>query len=212
MSHGRATLHRPDSGSWLAVWRHWRWPLCVAFIAVAIQAGGWAMALRYSPVAIAQGQWWRVFSAQFVHLGWIHLSRDVFALGMIWFGFATCLSERGWIALFVWNALVISVGLYLFDPALQWYEGLSGVLYGYMVCAGILQWPTRPWLGGVLAVGTTLLALTGVLFGALPGQGLGLGGAVVPQAHLLGVIGALLFVVLRRILSVSVPNLSPRIG
>lgn len=195
---------------WPASWRYWRWPVCVSLVAVVFQAGGWAMALRYSPVMIEHGQWWRVLSAQFIHLSWFHLGRDVLALAMIWFGFGTYLSERGWIVLFVWNALVICTGLYLFDPALQWYEGLSGVLYGYLVCAGLLQWATRPWLGAVVVSGTALFALSGVIFGPLPGQDVGLGGPVIPMAHLLGVLGGFSFMAARRIWIGFVSNLSPR--
>jgi len=176
-----------------ALWARWRFPVCIALVAAALQAAGWNEALRYESAALAHGQWWRLLSANFVHLGWVHLVRDLAALFIIWLGFSDCLGERAWAGLFLCTALAVTVGLYLFVPHVHWYVGLSGILYGCVVCVGLLLWSSRPWLGTAMAVGATALALYGVLAGPLPGQALGLGARVIPQAHLLGAIGGLGF-------------------
>jgi len=178
-----------------AVWARWRFPVCIALIAATLQAAGWSTALRYQAGAVAEGQWWRLLTGNFVHLGWVHLSRDLAALFIIWFGFSRCLGERAWAGLFLCNALAVTLGLYVFAPAVHWYVGLSGILYGCVVCAGMLLWPSRRWLGTVMVLATGAFALYGVLFGPLPGQALGLGGEVIPQAHLFGSLGGALFAV-----------------
>lgn len=171
----------------------WRFPLLIAMIAVGLQLSGWAGSLRYEAGAVAHGQWWRLVTANLVHLGWVHLGRDLAALFIIWFGFSDCLSERGWTALFFCNALAVTAGLYFFVPSVQWYVGLSGILYGFVICAGLLLLASRPWLGAVMVTGTAALVLYDLLIGPLPGQGLGLGGRVIPQAHLFGMLGGAVF-------------------
>lgn len=193
-----------------AFWRRWRFPLLVSMIAVTVQFGGWAGPLRYDAAAVARGQWWRLVTGNLVHLGWVHLWRDLAALFIIWFGFSRCLSERGWTVLFLWNALAVTVGLYVFTPSVHWYVGLSGILYGFVVCAGLLLLPSRPLLGAVMVVGTTALVLYGVLIGPLPGQALGLGGKVIPQAHLFGMVGAAAFAAARY--AIARPPDTRRIG
>jgi rhomboid family GlyGly-CTERM serine protease len=177
----------------LAWWEHWRLPLIVSVVAVAIQWGGWSGPLRYDASAISHGQVWRLLTANLVHLGWVHLFRDVPAVFVIWFGFSHILSERGWILLFLVDGLAVTIGLYFFVPSVEWYVGLSGVLYGIVMCAGLLLLPTRPVLGAIMVIGTTVIVLYGVFVGPLAIQELKLGGKVIPKAHLFGLIGGVLF-------------------
>ena len=79
----------------------------------------------------------------------------------------------------------------MFNPELEWYVGLSGVLHGLLV-AGIMA---------NLAVGhrleiVLLLAVCGKiaweqLYGPLPGSTEFAGGAVVVDAHFYGLLGGL---------------------
>lgn len=180
-----------------AFWSRWRFPLLVSMIVIIVQAAGWAMPLRYEAINVAEGQWWRLLTANLAHLSWVHLYRDLAALFIIWFGFSTCLSERAWTALFCLNAIAVTGGLFLFVPSVQWYVGLSGILYGFVVCAGLLLIPSRPLLGAVMVIGTVAFVLYGMFVGPLPGQALGLGGKVIPQAHLFGICGGGIFVLFR---------------
>ena len=184
----------------LARWKHWRFPLIVSVAAIAIQWGGWSGPLRYDASAISHGQVWRLLTGNLVHLGWVHLFRDVPAVFVIWFGFSQVLSERGWILLFLVDGLAVTLGLYFFLPSVEWYVGLSGILYGLVLCAGLLLLPLRPVLGGIMVIGTTAIVLSGVFVGPLPIQELHLGGKVIPQAHLFGLIGGVLFALGRYLL------------
>lgn len=80
---------------------------------------------------------------------------------------------------------------------MQWYVGLSGILYGLVLAAGLILLPRRPVLGAVMVIGTTLFVLYDVFVGPLPLKELCLGGKVIPQAHLFGLLGAVLFVSVR---------------
>jgi rhomboid family GlyGly-CTERM serine protease len=177
----------------LAWWNHWRLPVIVSVVVVVFQWGGWSGPLRYDASATSHGQVWRLLTGNLVHLSWVHLFRDVPAMFVIWFGFSHVLSERGWILLLVLDGLAVTLGLYFFAPSVEWYVGLSGVLYGLVMCAGLLLLPTRPVLGSIMVVGSSVIVLYGVFVGPLPIQELHLGGKVIPQAHLFGLIGGALF-------------------
>ena len=75
--------------------------------------------------------------------------------------------------------------------------GISGVLFG-VFCAGALsQFQERPRYAGVLLLGMAAVIAWTMYAGALPGETMGLGGAVVPEAHLYGALGGAAFVMVR---------------
>ena len=44
----------------------------------------WNKGVFYSPFVLEEGEWWRIFTAAFLHAGWMHVAMN--ALGLIWFG------------------------------------------------------------------------------------------------------------------------------
>ena len=180
--------------------RLWGVPGALALLLVALQAAGWRDALEYRRSALLQGQLWRLVTGSFVHLGWVHLLRDLLGLFLIWGLFAPALEVRAWLGLILTSSVAVGVGLLAFDPSVAWYVGISGVLFG-MFCAGaLLEFPHRPVFSAALLVG--MLAVIGWTLhaGALPGETRELGGKVVPQAHLYGAAGGAIFVLLNRLL------------
>jgi len=79
---------------------------------------------------------WRLWTAHWVHLGWWHLILNLLALGLIPDIFAEA-SRRFFLLLFFTLPLLISVCLWLFQPHLMYYAGLSGVLHGLYVALGL---------------------------------------------------------------------------
>lgn len=149
-------------------------------------------ALRYQRAAILDGELWRLFSAHLVHLGWSHWVLNVAGLALVW----ELLEEElagifGWVAL-LGSGLAIGLGLLLFDPELQWYVGLSGVLHGLFAAGAVRRWPAQP------RAATIMLAVLAVklgweqYLGPLPGTRTLAGGAVIVDAHLFGAIGGML--------------------
>ncbi|SRR6056297_1727045 len=102
--------------------------------------------------AAAAGEWWRLWTGHLVHTGVGHLGWNLTALSILGFAaFRTGLVRAAFIYL-VLSMPLISGGLLLLLPALQWYAGLSGVLHG-LVALILIARPARvAWLGlGLLA-------------------------------------------------------------
>lgn len=177
----------------------WRIPLAVTISAVLIQVLRLGPTLRYQRAAITHGEWWRLLTGNLVHLGWMHLGRDLAGLILIWFCFFPHLSERLWLAVIFICMLGVSGGLYIFSPEILWYVGLSGILYGLFATGAVLEWRHRPRLSALLLGLMWAVVIYGLLVGPLPGEDIGLGGPIVPQAHLYGAICGMGFGVLRNI-------------
>ena len=178
--------------------RVWRLPLLLAALLVALQALGLRDALEYRRAAVLHGQLWRLLTGNLVHLGWVHLLRDLAGLFLIWGLFASRLSERSWLALMLVSALAVSLGLLACSPQVAWYVGISGVLFGLFCAGALLEWRERPRYAGALLLGMAAVIGWTLHAGALPGETRDLGGAVVPQAHLYGALGAAAFILLRQ--------------
>ena len=178
--------------------RDWRLPLLLALLLLALQALGLRSALQYRRDAVLDGQLWRLLTGNLVHLGWVHLLRDLAGLFLIWGLFARRLDERAWLALLLVCALAVGLGLFVFSPQIAWYVGISGVLFGLFCAGALLEWRERPRYASALLLGMAAVIAWTLHAGALPGETRDLGGAVVPQAHLYGALGAAAFILLRQ--------------
>lgn len=93
--------------------------------------------LQFDRDAIAQGEWWRLISSQFIHYGVYHLLMNAAALIIINVALWRDAAVKSYlITLFVCLAGT-GIGLWFFDPDLFFYTGLSGALHGLIV-AGLL--------------------------------------------------------------------------
>lgn len=169
------------------------WRACLlSGLLVLLQTGGEAveMALRLDAAALAQGQWWRLLSAHFVHLGWLHTLLNALGVCLCW-ALAPQVFDRALPARLAGLALGVSACLWAFTPQVLPYVGLSGVLYGLFVLGLVPQARARD----PLAVLALLLIAGWLLWQGLGDSGAGeerlLGGRVVGQAHLFGIALAL---------------------
>ncbi len=167
----------------------WWIPLLISLVSIALQGLGLDTTLRYSREGVAQGQLWLLLTGNLVHLGWSHLWLNLAGLAMVWWFFDTEFSIAQWLWVLVISALSVTVGLYLLDPHLIWYVGLSGLLHGLFIAGGIRL------LGRDTRFAILLLLLFAAklgweqLFGSLPGTSDMAGGPVVVNSHLYGAIG-----------------------
>jgi rhomboid family GlyGly-CTERM serine protease len=111
--------------------------LGIALVAVLalpwlLLAGGapWTAALRYERLALHDGEWWRLISAHWVHLGARHLVLDSAGLVLLWALYARELRPRDWLLVAIGATAAIDAGLWWAQPQVQWYVGLSGLLHG----------------------------------------------------------------------------------
>lgn len=172
-------------------WRLHALPLSIVMISTVLALGGQTVteALRYQRGAILEGQWWRLISGNLVHLGWSHLLLNLAGLVLVWLLFHHALSLRSWIVVTLASALAVGAGLLLFDPALQWYVGLSGALHGLFAAglvAALSSGNRAEWLLLMLFVAKLTWEQ---LVGTMPGTAELAGGNVIVDAHLYGAVG-----------------------
>ena len=168
------------------------WLLLILLCAI-LQWSGAVSELRYDRQLIASGQWYRVISANFVHLNNSHLLMNVLGVVMVMVFFSNHLKKRQWIGLIVVSSLFVSIGLMLFNPEIHRYVGLSGVLHGLFIAgamAEIKRFPLSGWL--LLAVLLAKLAWE-QLVGAMPGSESMIKGHVVVDSHFYGAIAGFVF-------------------
>jgi rhomboid family GlyGly-CTERM serine protease len=175
----------------------WLVPLALSCLLLLMQAGGERLCalLRYDREAVLDGEWWPLFTAHFVHLGWAHCLLNLGGLALCGTLAARFRSSRAWAGALALLALGVGLLLFLASPQVTDYAGLSGVLYGLFIWA--LAPTTRR--GDVLA--WIALGVVGVRIGwqmlvASPNAQAALfDGHVVAQGHLYGAVCAIGLVV-----------------
>lgn len=184
--------------AWLG---HWWLPLLICIVAFLAEAGGETarFALRYERMAIGEGEYWRLLTGHFVHLGWSHLLMNMLALLLIWLLVGDRLNGRAWLLALPVIIVTIDAGFWWLDTPLAWYVGFSGALHGMLLAGLVVDW-RRPG-GETWLLGAMLLAKLSYeqLVGPLPGSAASAGGDVVVNAHLYGAVGGLLAVAASKI-------------
>jgi rhomboid family GlyGly-CTERM serine protease len=162
---------------------------CVALL-WALDAAGpqWTEALRFERGAILRGQWWRLLTGHWVHLGAHHLLLDTAGLALLWTLYARALRPRAWLLVLACATAAIDIGLWWGEPRLLWYVGISGLLHGAWAAGALalgLQRERSGWVMlAILAGKLALERLSGasLVAGAMP---------VVAAAHGYGALGGL---------------------
>jgi rhomboid family GlyGly-CTERM serine protease len=149
--------------------------------------------LSFDRGAIGAGQWWRLLSAHFVHIDLEHAVLNSLGLVLMWALFARDYSPWRWAAIYCGSAIAVSLGLWFFNPELQWYVGASGALHGVMTAGTIAHLRRRDLDGWILAVFLVGKIAYEQSAGALP-----LAGTVntIVDAHLYGAIGGVVLALL----------------
>lgn len=190
-------LHQaPDAGDQSILRRSSAWlvPLSIAALSAVAALGGSALRLqlRYDRAGIAEGEWWRVVTGHFAHLGIAHLALNLAGLGIVWLLVGSAYSLPGWVLIIASSLALIDLCFWFLDPELSWYVGLSGLLHAVLV-AGIMS-RFRIAKAESLALAAVLVGKIAFeqFAGPLPGSELSAGGPVVVNAHLYGAIAGIL--------------------
>lgn len=92
-------------------------------------------AVEWNRQAIAEGQWWRLWTGQFCHWSALHLAGNLAAVGAI-----AMITGRGiqrWLSALPLLAPLLSLFLLAAAPALTHYRGLSGLVGALIVGAAL---------------------------------------------------------------------------
>lgn len=148
--------------------------------------------LRYERELVAAGQWWRLLSGNFVHLGAGHLLLDVTGLTLLLLFFRDVFAPRDWVLATLAGALVVGGGLWFLDPQVSNYVGISGVLHTLLFAGLLLSFRYNPLINGTVfaAMAYRLWTEQQPAYDVHYMQEL-MGGAVLVDAHLYGALAAL---------------------
>lgn len=144
---------------------------------------------------------WRWLTAHITHFSAIHALLNLAGMLVIAaINRAFLFSRQGGLS-FIFLGLWVSAGIWLFNPEIVTYAGLSGVLHGLFILAVVMTDQYRRAFKVLLLAlwgGKVLLELSGGM--DLSGRSELLGVAVAIDAHLYGLIGGLVLMVLRGLL------------
>lgn len=177
------------------------WLIVLAILAADLAPVG--AALEYRRI-LAFSEPWRLLTAHYVHLSFLHACLNGVALVLLGHLFADRLKPRDVFTILLIAPIVISVAFWVVLPELQWYRGLSAVLHA-MFFAGCVVWIGQTtgrarWLPvAALLGGTAKVLLEQPWDSSFPVHEM-LRVAVVPQSHLLGaIVGTAAGLLLRRL-------------
>ena len=165
------------------------WLVVLAILAAELLPVGDALEYRR---ALAFTQPWRLLTAHYVHLGFLHAALNGVALILLGHLFADRLRPRDVFAILAIAPVALSLAFWLLLPELHWYRGLSGALHS-LYFAGCVAWIGQAagrarWLPiAALAAGTVKVLVEQPWDASFPVHEV-LRVAVVPQAHLIGAI------------------------
>ena len=181
----------------LIKWTPWPVPALLGPAFVVYLLGAPASAwLRYDRDAIFAGQLWRLVTGHFVHLSGLHLLLNAAATLLILVGFIAP-GQPSFTRMFtalLGLMLGVSIGLLVGSTDVEWYVGLSGILHGLTVLVAVWYLERRFRL--VLIAGLLVKLAWEQTAGAESVFGFELGGAVIVDAHLYGVLTAFLLLCL----------------
>jgi rhomboid family GlyGly-CTERM serine protease len=117
----------------------WGFLLVAAASALSILAPAWRETLLYHRDAIQAGEFWRLWTGNIVHFGWLHFIADT----GLWLIIGWFVEREHPVAARVSLPLIplaVTGAVYFFDPEMIRYAGLSGMNVGYLVFLALAGW------------------------------------------------------------------------
>lgn len=162
-----------------------------------LQWSGWNHSLQFDRSLIADGQWYRLVTANFVHLNTMHLVMNLLGLGLVMMFFASHLKWFNWLLLIVLSSFAVTGGIYWLNPEIWRYVGLSGVLHALFISGAVIEIKRFPISGWLLLAVLILKLGWEQINGAMPGSESMINGRVVVDSHLYGAVAGLVFILIK---------------
>ena len=153
--------------------------------------------LMFDRQLINSGEFWRLFSAHFVHLSNTHMLGNLLAVCLLGYIAGEYLNNLRGVLLLLWCVLVVGLGLYFFADHLERYVGLSGVLHGLLLVAPFVsKFYSRKVALSFLVV--IMLKVGWEQSGFYDDMAMAetIGGRVETRAHLFGMLAGLMYLLL----------------
>lgn len=106
--------------------------------------------LSYQRELLEGGQWWRLFSGQFVHNNSSHLMSNIAALVLSRVLLVRVYTERSFVMSLLSCALMTGLLIHVLLPSYDYYLGVSAALYGILVAGAIAMLRRRSFFGAAL--------------------------------------------------------------
>ena len=91
----------------------------------------------YQRSLIAAGDYWRLWTGNWVHTNVWHLSLNLAGFWLLFLLNPKVFYHRGLLPYIASIGFGVGMGLWWFSPTVQWYVGFSGVLYGLYLQTGL---------------------------------------------------------------------------
>jgi len=141
---------------------------------------------------IDQGQWWRIITGNLVHTNYPHLALNLVGIWMSAFLFAGYLSSKTYLISLSVLLIFVGLGIYFFSPALMWYAGISGALYGLFLIGAVYAILYKDYVTGIpLIILIPAKIIWDQIYGGNQSSAELIGVPVAIDAHLYGMIGAI---------------------
>lgn len=170
--------------------KHWSTTMVVALVLLlGLSPDTWVQTLSLTQRGVASGEWWRIVTSQVVHLSMNHALLNAAGFLIVSLAFRQDVNARREMGVLLISMIGVGLGIYLFNPEIGWYVGLSGAIYGVLVHHLMVGARRTP----VIASGFLVFVLGKVIyeqFLAGPDRDIEqfIGGTVAEDAHLYGVI------------------------
>lgn len=167
--------------------------LGITLLCVFLYFIGLDTSLAFRRDEIANGDYWRLFTGNFLHTNAWHLVMNLAGLWVITLLHQNHYSPQNFSLLFISCCIAQGLGLYLFFPSLVGYVGLSGMLHALFTYGALKDISIGLKSGYLLLIGVVLKVIYEQVFGAGEQITEMIGARVATEAHLVGVITGLLF-------------------
>lgn len=155
--------------------------------------------LQYQRQSILEGQLHRLLTAHLVHTNIYHTLMNLLGLILIWSIACRYISPHEWWLSLLLLGLIVSIGLVLFNPDIQWYRGLSGILHGLLLVAVLKARQLSGLVKTVILLVLVLKVLHEQNQSSLWQSAELIGAPVIVDAHLYGLLGGLMsYLIIRR--------------
>lgn len=145
--------------------------------------------LHFQRDVFINGEYWRGFTAHFLHTNLNHLLLNISAVVLLWALHGQFYNRINYLFVFIVCAVTTTFGITIFSPEITQYVGLSGILHGLFIWGTIKDIQHKDKTGYLLLAAILLKVLYEQLMGPSAEVAKLISATVAIDAHLWGMIG-----------------------